>query len=325
MMTTNHHSSYEEHPHRVLATIALAPLQGRRFQPASYANLGPALFTTPDGLRCLQIDGHAAVANWLEATGWNDNRDQPHPVLEGLPFVRVTDGERPLTSSRTDSHRLASAYVLNAKTAQGQEFRARFVEECGLMPERPIDWERVARVCFRYDPLALLHGVFFSQGTKKEKPIPGNPKFARIVSGFVEAEEVLPASRGGLRADRVAPGKSEGRTAEQGYGHVPLPITDDYTAGRITLYWSLDRAALWATRLPEPARQLLERIGQWQLRRLVDAPIKPRTFCDLIARSPDGLPPADKLAAAIREGIEVCAGLGLFADPRETVVTWASP
>jgi CRISPR-associated protein Csb1 len=158
-----------------------------------------------------------------------------------------------------------------------------------------------------------------------KKPIPGNPKFARIVSGFVEAEEVRPANRGGLRADRVDPGKSEGRTAEQGYGHVPLPITDDYTAERITLYWSLDRAALRVTRLPEPAQQLLEHIGQWQLRRLVDDPIKPRTFCDLVACPPDGLPLAERLATAIREGIEVCAGLGLFADPRETVVIWASP
>jgi CRISPR-associated protein Csb1 len=176
MMTTNHHSSYEEHPQRALATIALAPLQGRRFQPASYANLGHALFTTPDGLRCLQIDGHAAVANWLEATGWDDDRDQPHPVLEGLPFVRVTDGSGVLTTSRTDSHRLASAYVLNAKTAQGREFRAQFVEECGLAPKRPLDWERVARVCFRYDPLALLHGVFFSQGAKDEETNPRQPE-----------------------------------------------------------------------------------------------------------------------------------------------------
>ena len=324
-MTTNHHSSYEEHPQRMLATIALAPLQGRRFQPASYANLGPALFTTPDGLRCLQIDGHAAVANWLEAIGWEDDRDQPCPVLHGLPFVRVTDGQRSLTTSRTDSHRLASAYVLNARVPGGAEFRARFVEECGLAPQRPLDWGRVARVCFRYDPLALLHGVFFSQGAKDKKPIPGNPKFARIVSGFVEAEDVLPASRGGLRADRVDPGKDEARTAEQGYGHVPLPITDDFTAGRITLYWSLDRAALRATRLPEPAQQLLERIGQWQLRQLVDTPIKPRTFCDLAASPPDALPGADTLEAAIREGIEACAALELFADPRETVVTWASP
>lgn len=315
-MTARQKSIYEEHSQRVLAAIALTPLQGHRFQPASYANLGPALFTTPDGVTHLQVDGHAAVANWLEATGWDDAVDGPHPVLDGLPYVRVTNGTQPLTTSRTDSHRLASAYVLDGKTTDGVEFRKHLVAECGLAHKRPIDLERVARFCFRYDPLSLLHGVFFSLGE-----IHGNPKFPRIVSGFVEADDVQPASKGGARVDRVDSSKGEGRTAELGYGNVPLPITDDYTAGLITLYWSLDRAALSATRLPEAARQLLEHVGQWQLRRLIDEPIKPRTFCDLAASPPEGLPAAGELERLIREGITACAAQGLFADPLVTVVT----
>lgn len=315
-MTEPQNPSYEEHPQRVLASIPLEPWQGRRFQPASYANLGPALFTTPDNVTHLQVDGHAAVANWLEAEGWDDAADQPHPVLDGLPYVRVTNGTQPLTTSRTDSHRLASAYVLNGKTADGVEFRKQLVAECGLAPKRPIDWELMARFCFRYDPLSLLHGVFFSLGD-----IHGNPRFPRIVSGFVEADEVQPASKGGARVDRVDSSKGEGRTAEGGYGNVPLPITDDYTAERITLYWSLDRTALTATRLPDAAQRLLEYVGQWQLRRLVDAPIKPRSFCDLKANPPEGLPAAVELERLISEGIAACSAQGLFADPLVTVVT----
>lgn len=256
------------------------------------------------------------MANWLEAVGWDDAADRPHPALDELPYVRVTDGAQSLTTSRTDSHRLASAYVLDGRTADGVEFRKHLVGECGLAPKQPIDWGRMARVCFRYDPLSLLHGVFFSQGA-----IHGNPKFPRIVSGFVEADHVEPASKGGARVDRVDPSKAEGRTAEQGYGNVPLPITDDYTAKRITLYWSLDRTALSATRLPEVAQRLLEHIGQWQLRRLVDVPIKPRTFCDLATLPPEGLPTADELERLIREEITACAAQELFADPLVTVVT----
>lgn len=315
-MTAPQTSTYEEHPQRVLAAIALTPWQGRRFQPASYANLGPAVFTTPDGETHLQVDGHAAVANWLEAKGWDDAADGPHPVLDGLPYVRVTNGTQPLTTSRTDSHRLASAYVLNGKNADGVEFRKHLVAEGGLAPKRPIDWGRLARACFRYDPLSLLHGVFFSQGE-----IHGNPKFPRIVSGFVEADNVQPASRGGARVDRVDSSKGEGRTAERGYGNVPLPITDDYTAERITLYWSLDRTALVATRLPDVAQRVLAHVGQWQLRRLIDEPIKPRTFCDLQAQPPEGLPAAGELEQLINEGIAACAAQGLFADPLVTVIT----
>lgn len=307
-----------DHPQRLLATVELTPLQGRRFQPASYANLGPAVFATPDGGTHLQVDGHAAVANWLEAVGWDDADQRPVAALSALPYVAVHRGGALVTSSRTDSHRLASAYVLDGRDGDGTEFRKRLVAEMGLAKKQPIDWPRVAGVVFRYDPLSLLHGVFFSQGE-----IHGNPKFPRIVSGFVEAENVRPASKGGVRFDRVDPSTEKEavkRGAEEGYGNVPLPIADDYSADRILLYWSLDRASVAATRLPEPAQRLLEAVGTWQLRRLVDAPIKPRTFCDLRADPPGGLAPLGDLEAEIDQAAADCATDGLFADPLTTVV-----
>lgn len=309
-------------PARLLAEVDLRPLQGRRFQPARYANLGPAVFATPDGVPHLQVDGHAAVANWLEAVGWDDGTDAPVPELDGIPYVRVQAGDgTPLTSSRTDSHRVASAYVLDAADAGGGTFRKRIVAEMGLGPKRPIDWPKVASVCFCYDPLSLLHGVFFSQ-SGKEREIPGNPKFARLVSGFVEASQVQPASKGGVRFDRVDPSTKDGgsQSAETGYGHVPLPISDDYTAESITLYWSLDRAGVVTTRLPQPAQDLLGAVALWQLRRLLDEPIKPRTFCDLVADVPEGLPPASELAERVTDVARRCRSDGLFADPPVTVV-----
>jgi CRISPR-associated protein Csb1 len=316
----------DEYPGRTLAAIPLRVAQGQRFQPASYANLGPAVFATPDGVAHLQVDGHAACANWLEAVGWDDDADAPHPALGALPYVRVqADDGTPLTSSRTDSHRLASAYVLDGAITAGRTFRQHFVEEAGLQKNRPIDWARVARVCFRYDPLALVHGVFFSM-SRADAVIPGNPKFARMVSAFVEAADVRPASRGGVRFDRVQPQtKEQAQAAETGYGHVPLPIADDYTAAAITLYWSLDRSALAATHLPDPARELLEAVALWQLRRLLDGPIKPRTFCDLVGDAPEGLPDEDALVGRIGAAAAGCAADGLFADPLVTIVTWVSP
>lgn len=312
----------DDHPQRLFAEIALRPFQGARFQPARYANLGPAVFTTPDGVAHLQVDGHAAVANWLEAVGWDDGAAGPVPPLEGIPYVRVeaADGT-PLTTSRTDSHRLASAYVLDARLPDGTEFRKHLVGEMGLAPKQPIDWPRVAGVCFRYDPLSLLHGVFFSQ-SGKSREIPGNPKFTRIASAFVEAHNVVPASRGGVRFDRVDPSTVDrgGQSAETGYGHVPLPISDDYTAETITLYWSLDLAGVATTRLPQQARDLLQALGLWQLRRLVDDPIKPRTFCDLQAEPPEGLPDSATLDQRVREAADRCRDGGLFADPPVTVV-----
>ena len=56
------------HANRLLMHVDLAPVQGDRFQPTGFADLGPAVYTTPDGTRKLLVESAQSMANRLEAT-----------------------------------------------------------------------------------------------------------------------------------------------------------------------------------------------------------------------------------------------------------------
>ncbi len=184
---------------RVKIVAQLAPIAGTRFQPTGFPDLGPATYVGPDGTDFLLVESAQSMANRLETQLWPEGADAPAAVVAGLPYVRVTrpDGTY-LTSSRTESHRLASAYVkaANIGPITGLELiRERFGLEVGT----PLDHPRIAHALFDLDPLTLLHGAFFA-----DKNWPGQPKVARAVTAFVEARGVRPAHSGGVKFDHVS-------------------------------------------------------------------------------------------------------------------------
>jgi CRISPR-associated protein Csb1 len=86
-------------------------------------------------------------------------------------------------------------------------------------------------------------------------------------------------------------------------------------------------ATLRAYNLPVEAEDLLVNMALWKIRRLLSGGLRLRTACDLEAKElvvtrPLGftLPAEEELAAAVKEGIEKCAGM--FADPLVTDVVW---
>ena len=56
---------------RLLLEARLKPIQGTRFQPTGFPNLGPATYEGPDGKRMLLVESAQSMANRLEVVCWD--------------------------------------------------------------------------------------------------------------------------------------------------------------------------------------------------------------------------------------------------------------
>jgi CRISPR-associated protein Csb1 len=286
--------------YRTVLEADLTPLAGTLFQPAGFPDLGAAEF----GDNALLVESAQSMANWLEAATWDAAANDQAPELAGagIPYVRVVDpAGNFLSSSRLEAHRLASAYIMNGTVgdANGEKWlETRF----GLVKGRPLDYRAIARACFRLDPVSLVHGVFFAR-----KNWPWQPKISRAVTSFIEASGVKPAVSGGVKRDVVINEAKGGATAE-GYGTVPHHRVE-YTAGKITAYFTVDHAQLRSYGLSASATALLEALADFEIAVLLDRGLRLRTRCDLVVRSVNGeRPDAAESAARIAKFAADCAG-----------------
>ena len=140
--------------------------------------------------------------------------------------------------------------------------------------------------------MSLVHGVFFAR-----KAWPWQPKIARAVTSFIEASGVRPAVSGGVKRDVVINEAKGGATAD-GYGTVPHHRVE-YTAEKITAYFTVDHAQFRSYGLSEPATALLEALSDYEIATLLDRGLRLRTRCDLVVREVRGERP-DATEAAQR-------------------------
>ena len=316
--------------HRQLFDIELEPIAGSRFQPTGFPDIGAATFDRPvrelDGtvtwLPALILESAQSMANHLEGVGWDRALKAPAPTLEGLPYVRVVaaDDGRYLTSSRTEAHRVASAFVKDS-TFAGRSMVDVIRERLGLGDDTPLAPRDIARQLIALDPMCLVHGVFFA-----DDRWPGQPKIARALTGFVEAIDVRPAISGGVKRDDVRHHLGDSGGTAEGYGFVPFHRTE-YTAARILASFCLDRAQIAAYGLGGPATELLEAIARWELRALLDNGLRLRTACDLVPvdgtivdQGGEPLADLDNLTSTIRRLIGECSNLIGEGQPLE--VAW---
>ena len=296
---------------RLIVKATLKPTAGSTFQPTGFPDLGPAEFERPDGDgevdRALLVESVQSLANRLEAVAWDEERDGPAAAVEALPYVEVREegGDRFLTSSRLEPHRLAGAYIRNSHIG-GEDGEKWLIERTRIEKGRPIDWGSLYRAIFELDPLCLIHGVFFSSPKWRDY---GNPKVRRAVTASIEAHGVRPAVSGGVKRDDVNPTKGENRGSSEGFGFVPFGRTE-YTAETIELTIVIDLEQLRGYGLGKRETDLLIAVVLWQIRRLLDKPLRLRTACDLevdgepqVTRPTDGwkLPSAADLESAITE------------------------
>lgn len=284
---------------RVLVEAELKPLQGARFQPTGFPDLGAAVFETAEGTRLL-VESPQSMANRLELTIWDQAQDALIAPCKGLSYVRVERAEGGyLTSSVTDSHRLNSPYILEGKDKTLYEA---LKKEAGVLVTGAIDRRQLAGVVLKYDVNALLHGVFLA----KDDLAGGRLRFERALSGFIEAEGVRVAAWGGVKKDEVDPkGDVLGHGANKGFGHVPFQ-RDEYTAERIVAYFSLDLAQIRGYGLGDAVTSLLITLGLYKIAAFLEGDKRLRTACDLDTKSvnvtrPSGwtLPTRANLEAAL--------------------------
>ena len=291
---------------RTVLRVQMRPIAGSRFQPTGFPDLGPATFQRPVGetemQQCVLVESNQSMANRLEGTLWSEGDQAPVEMIAALPWIRVTaaDDGRYVTSSRTEAHRLASAFVKQSEL-DGVGMTETIKERLALRDDTPLAPRHLARAIFALDPMCLLHGVFFA-----DSAWPGQPKVARAITGAVEAHDVAEAVSGGVKFDRVrhSLGESEGGTAE-GYGTVPFHRME-FTARSIEATFVLDLAQLDAYGLPEGPRDLLEALALWEVRSLIDGGMRLRTACDLepieaadLSELPEAAELEDRIGTAI--------------------------
>ena len=264
--------------HQEIHHIPLRSEPSPRFQPTGFADLGAALYDQPGPngttTMCL-VESAQSMANHLESQGWDNLVNQPVAPLDMVPWVRVVDqdgGYR--TSSRTEAHRLYSAFLRESKLGQ-EWFLDVLCDRFRLEQDHPMDIRQQAVAMLRLDPLSLVHGAFFAEGTW-----PHQPRFTRAITAFIEAEDVWVAHSGGVKTDNVRRGQQEGGGSREGYGMVPFHRTE-YTAAKITLHVALDTGLLRSYGLSDEAADLLETIARWELASLLSQQMRLRTACTL--------------------------------------------
>lgn len=288
---------------RIKLVAELRPLAGTRFQPTGFPDLGAATYNHPDGTRLLLVESAQSMANRLEGVLWPPGATEPDSAVEGLPYVRITRGDEYLTSSRTESHRLASAYIKDAQFTEGKGVDL-IAARLGLKKATPLDHGRVVREIFSLDPLCLVHGVFFAD----DKWF-GQPRIARAVTAFVEASGVEEVYSGGVKFDHVsnAGDKDSKRTSKEGFGHVPFPRTE-FVARSIEATFVIDASQIGRYALEQPQKELLLALALLEIRGLLEEGMRFRTACDLEVVEERGerplgfaLPGRSELVALVRE------------------------
>lgn len=303
---------------RLLMQAKLTPLQGTRFQPTGFPDLGPARYKLTDGTAMVLLESNQSVANRLESVCWDDGADDLAAPLRGLPYVQVVaaDGSK-LTNSIQEAHRINSPYIL---ASGDKSFAEQLRADLSVFEEGPIHLGKLARALCRYDVNCLLHGVFLARGELAG----GRLRLPRALSGFVEARRVEEAVSGGVKNDRVNP---SGDTSS-GFGNVPFH-REEFTAESIDAYFNLDLRQLRSYRLGENTERLLVALAIWKVRSFLANGLRLRTACDLEAgplnvTSPAGtsLPSLDELDAALPKLIAAAAADGVFASPAVTTVRY---
>ncbi len=300
---------------RLLLEAGLEPVQGTRFQPTGFPNLGHAVYDSPDGHgRIVLVESAQSMANRLEAVCWDDVADDWVAPLRGLPVVkvvRVVDGkDQRFTNSVLEAHRINSEYIARSET-----FKETVGKAIGFQKDKPFDVRKqLVPALLRYDVNSLVHGVFLEE-------IAGVIRLPRTLSAFIEASHANVAASGGVKINRAE------ATLKKGEGNVPY-TRDEYT-GQIVAYFNLDLRQIRSFGLGHEVERLLILLALFKIRRFLVEGLRLRTACDLDVRGvtvtrPDGfdLPELEDVEADLPALIEAVGSKGLFGESRVLTVRY---
>lgn len=247
---------------RLLLRAKLKPLQGTRFQPTGFPEIGPALYEGPDGNPILLVESAQSMANRMEAVCWDKVADDWVTPLKGLSVIKVNDKDgKPLTNSVLEAHRINSEYIARSADFKPIEDAIAYQKD-----RRFFVREQLVPVLLKYDVNSLLHGVFLEE-------IAGVIRLPRALSAFIEAEKTKVASSGGVKLG-LEPGKKDGE------GNVPYP-RDEFVSPEINAYFNLDLAQLRGFGFSETVYKLLVAVALYKIRAFLEEGLRLRTACDL--------------------------------------------
>ncbi len=318
-MTINF-SPLSEEP-RFLMEAKLTPVQGHRFQPTGFPDLGHATYDSPDGGKVVLVESAQSMANRLETVCWDENNNDWVQPLKGLPIIKVADenGEA-LTNSLLEAHRLNSPYILEGKDKSVFNI---LKERLANMEQGRVDLRELAKVLLEFDTNALLHGIFLA----KKDLAGGRLRLPRVLSAFIEAQGANVAASGGVKNDSVDP---SGDTSK-GFGNVPFS-RDEWVAQEITAFFNIDLRQIRSFGLGAEVEKLLITLAFFKIRKFLIEGLRLRTACDLHLDSngikitrPEGfdLPTLAELEAELPEIIQTVGDKGLFGDTRVHTVTFS--
>ena len=297
---------------RLLIEARLKPVQGTRFQPTGFPNLGHAVYDAPDGRgRTVLVESAQSMANRLETVCWDDVADDWIAPLRGLPYVRVVDGDgNRRTNSVLEAHRINSEYIARAKGFE------KITEKMGFRKGHSFDVRsQLVPALLEFDINSLIHGVFLEE-------VAGIIRLPRTLSAFIEADRATVAPSGGVKFNRVDP------TLKEGEGNVPF-ARDEWVAEEITAYFNLDLRQIRAFGLGGDVERLLILLALFKIRKFLAEGLRLRTACDLDAAGiavtrPEGfdLPTLDDIEAELPGLIETVGSQGHFGESRVLTVRY---
>ena len=305
---------------RLLIEATLKPLQGGRFQPTGFPNLGHARYPSPEGNgEMVLVESAQSMANRLESVCWDEDTDDWIAPLRGLSVVKVVDDDgEPLTNSLIEAHRLNSPYILEGKDKRVLEL---LKDRLASMEIGRVDLRELARTLLEFDTNALLHGIFLA----KKELAGGRLRLPRSLSAFIEAEDASVAASGGVKNDSVNP---KGDTAK-GFGNVPF-ARDEWVASKITAYFNLDLRQISAFGLGGDVETLLIALALFKIRRFLAVGLRLRTACDLdladlTVTRPAGfeLPSLADMEKELPDLIDVVGTAGHFGEDPVLTVTYS--
>jgi len=268
--------------------------------------------------------------------------------LAGMPYLRCVTGEpedgklppekrEVVVTSLTEGHRTASTYFLDGQTfgddgtlevkpgkpkkdgstgtKEPRQFQEILVDKFGVVlsgskkAHPPAErWWDVFSTIFRYDPNALVHGVFFPQW---------QIRIARVLTAHLEAFGAGRVERSGIKFDRL------GKTASG----QPIFAADDATAREIRATFILDLALVRSfgrnngqavLGLNDKQKEFLIALALWKIQRLLAEPFRFRSGCQLRCVSLKHGSHDVEIKVDIREAIREAR----FQDPPITDVYW---
>ena len=296
---------------RILIEADLQPVQGDRFQPTGFPDLGAATYRIPTtGSNALLVESAQSMANRLEAVCLDSSQKSLVEILKGIPFVTVKGpDDKVLTNSVLEAHRLSSAYILEGKD---QKIMNKIKEAVGIKEkDQEADLEMFSKLhqfLFETDTNSLLHGIFFA----KSELAGGRLKIPRALSAFIEATETDEVLSGGAKIDIVNPSTEEGSDASTGFGNIPFSRME-YSAKKITAYFNIDVSQIVKYSIKDDdAKVLLLVLALWKIRKFLDSGLRLRTACDfeqkgelrIVKPSNFTIPPIDDLEEQIKKLID---------------------